>query len=65
MSVTDRKKNQPIHNHNYCPALSLGEGKRIAPFCGFVKLPTMSREHTSLTTPMAEDGGFSTQQAQI
>lgn len=49
----------------YSPVLSSRKGKRIASFCGFVKLPTRAWEHTSLTTPMAEDGGFSRQQAQI
>lgn len=39
--------------------------KGIVPFYAFVKLPTRARVHTSLTTPMAEDGGFSRQQAQI
>lgn len=42
---------------------SLVEG--IVPFCVFVKLPTGFWEHTSLSTSVAEDGGFSRQQAQI
>lgn len=42
---------------------SLVEG--IAPFCAFVKLPAGVREHTSLSTSVAEDGGFSRQRAQI
>jgi len=43
----------------------LEEGKRITPFCDFVKLTTRAQEHTSLTPPKAEDGGFLSQQAQI
>lgn len=42
---------------------SLVEG--IALFCVFVKLPTVVQEHTSLSTFVAEDGGFSRQRAQI
>ena len=43
----------------------LGKGRRIAPFYDSVTLPARAQENTSLTIPMAENGGSSREQAQV